>query len=375
MHVAHISFYLDPKKRTPAQILCDWPTLVDVAEMVRRRGPRVTVVQACNETNMLTSEGVTYHFLAPTAGQSTIAAQSDFSQLMSELQADVFHVNGLSFPNEVIRLRALAPATPILLQDHANPVPRFWRRRTHRRGMSAAAGVAFCSLQQAQPFIDAGLISPHTRLFEIAEASSRFSPGDQGQARAVTGLGGDPALLWVGHLNDNKDPLTVLDGVSDAVRVLPNLQLWCCFGAAPLMSAVQERIANDERLRDRVNLLGWASHTQIEQLMRAADLFVLGSHREGSGYSLIEALACGLPPVVTDIASFRSLTGAGAAGALWTCGNAESLTRALITVAAQPKALARAAALTQFDKALNFDAIGGQLVAAYQELLAPCAHA
>ena len=51
--------------------------------------------------------------------------------------------------------------------------------------------------------------------------------------------------------------------------------------------------------------------------MRAADLFVLGSHREGSGYSLIEALACGLPPIVTDIPSFRSLTGAGVVGALW----------------------------------------------------------
>ena len=45
--------------------------------------------------------------------------------------------------------------------------------------------------------------------------------------------------------------------------------------------------------------------------MQAADLFVLGSHREGSGYSLIEALACGLPPVVTDIHAFRTLTGCG----------------------------------------------------------------
>ena len=59
--------------------------------------------------------------------------------------------------------------------------------------------------------------------------------------------------------------------------------------------------------------------------MRAADVFVLGSHREGSGYSLIEALACGLPPVVTDIPSFRSLTAAGAVGALWPCGDARAL--------------------------------------------------
>ena len=46
----------------------------------------------------------------------------------------------------------------------------------------------------------------------------------------------------------------------------------------------------------------WAdTRARVEELMRAADIFTLGSHREGSGYALTEALACGLPPVVTDI--------------------------------------------------------------------------
>jgi glycosyltransferase involved in cell wall biosynthesis len=341
---------------------------VDVAEMVSGCAQRVTVVQACNESTALNLGDVGYRFLAPAPGQCTISTGIRFAQLIRGLQADVFHVNGLSFPNDVIELAALAPETPIFLQDHADRVPGFWRRRTHRRGMSAAAGVSFCSLQQAQPFIEAGLISPDTRLFQIAEASSRFTPGDRACARAATGLFGDPALLWVGHLNENKDPLTVLTGVSQAVRTLPNLQLWCCFGAAPLMSRVRQRIAEDDRLRNRVHLLGWTCHGRVEQLMRAADIFVLGSHREGSGYSLIEALACGLPPVVTDIASFRSLTGAGAAGALWACGKAETLTKALLSVAAQPQAAARAATRTHFDKTLAFDALGRQLVAAYQEL-------
>ncbi len=96
--------------------------------------------------------------------------------------------------------------------------------------------------------------------------------------------------------------------------MLPELRLWCCFGAAPLLPAVEERIAADPRLRDRVQLLGRVPHLRIEQLMCAADIFVLGSHREGSGYSLIEALSCGLPPVVTDIPSFRALTGGARSG-------------------------------------------------------------
>ena len=52
----------------------------------------------------------------------------------------------------------------------------------------------------------------------------------------------------------------------------------------------------------------------------AADLFVVGSHHEGSGYALMEACACGAVPVVTGIPTFRLLTGSGSIGALWTPG-------------------------------------------------------
>ena len=37
-------------------------------------------------------------------------------------------------------------------------------------------------------------------------------PLPRAMARAISGVHGDPALLWVGHLDANKDPLTVLEG-------------------------------------------------------------------------------------------------------------------------------------------------------------------
>ncbi len=369
LHVVQISFFSDPEGRSPAQLLDAWPTLVDVAEAASRAGIGVSIVQASSHSECLKRQGVDYYFLPFGEGQRTQPQDAALGELLRRLSPDLFHVHGLGFPRDVVSLASLAPGTPIVLQDHANSPPRIWRRGLWRRAMSLASGIAFCVSDQARPFADAGLIGAHTRLYDIPESTSRFAPADRQGARRSTGVEGDPAVLWVGHLNANKDPLTVLEGISAAARELPGLQLYCCFGAAPMLHEVQDRIARDPDLRDRVHLAGRVSHERIEQLMRAADLFVLGSHHEGSGYSLIEALACGLPPVVTDIPSFRALTGEGAVGMLWRCGDPRALCDALRTMSARAGSEVRAAVRAHFDRELSFDSVGRKLAAMYEDVL------
>ena len=363
LHVVQISFFRDPQERLPAQLLDAWPSLVDVAEAACSGGTRVTVVQASSHSQCLVRGGVRYHFLPFEDTEQLRTAGEGLAELLANLAPDIFHVHGLGFARDVLSLSALAPGIPIILQDHADRVPRLWRRGLWRREMSVAAGVAFCAGTQARPFAEAGLLPMHTPVYEIPESTSRLAPGDPFEARRLTGIAGSPAVLWVGHLNDNKDPLTVLDGVSAAAQQLPGLQLWCCFGTAPLLGDVQKRIARDSRLRSRVRLIGRVAHDTIERLMRSADLFVLGSHQEGSGYSVIEALACGLPPVVTDIPSFRSLPGGGAVGALWPCGDARALCEALIS--ARFDAETRAAVRGHFDRELSLHSLGKKLAAMY----------
>lgn len=368
-HVAQISFFTDPEQRSPEQLLRDWPSLVDVAQAAARGRVRVSVIQACRFSATLTRNGVSYHFLPFGHAVGKVAAPA-FCDLVRELCPDICHVHGLGFPRDVLSLATLLPTTPIVLQDHASSPPRRpWIRSLWRRAFAAASGVAFCSLDQAQPFARAGLISAHLPVFEIPESTTRFAPADQASARTGSGLFGNPIILWVGHLDANKDPLTVLEGFALATRTLPNAKLWCCYGAAPLLYRVAERVAADPALRDRVHLMGRAPHERIEQLMNAADLFVLGSHREGSGYALIEALACGLPPIVTDIPSFRSLTASGKVGALWPCGDAERLATAIVSMAQQPKEATRAAVRAHFERELSFDALGRKLHLMYDGLI------
>lgn len=368
LHVVQMSFFSDPEQRLPEQLLDAWPTLGEVAEAASRSAVRVSVVQACPHSKQLVRNGVRYCFLPFGEAPSSSENVEEFRELLRSLTPDVLHVHGLGFPRHVLSTVAHAPGVPIVLQDHADRPPRIWRRALWRRAMAQAAAIIFCTLEHARPFATAGLLSPQTQLYQIPESTSRFSPGDRENARGVTQIEGDPAVLWVGHLNENKDPLTVLAGISNAARTLPGLRLWCCFGAAPLMHKVQQRIAADPMLLGRVHLLGRVPHERVEHLMRAADIFVLGSHHESTGFSLIEALACGLAPVVTDIPSFRSITGAGTVGMLWPCNDANALSAAVLSVARRLDSGTRAGVRAHFERELSFDSLGLKLATMYQQV-------
>ena len=106
-----------------------------------------------------------------------------------------------------------------------------------------------------------------------------------------------------------------------------------------------------------------------ESLMQAADLFVLGSHHEGSGYALLEALACGVTPVVTDIPSFRALTAQGTIGELWPVGDPDALCRALLSAVPRLHSRTRATVREYFDRELSFDALGSKWSAIYADVV------
>ena len=365
MHVAQLNFLPAPPGIAIRELLERWPSLADIAELVAQAGIKVSVLQAARHSASLTHNGVEYRFVDIGGAATALERGHRFAHALRDIAADVLHAHGLSYAGEALAIsRLLSPGRPVVMQDHADRPPR-WRRAWWRRRFAVAAGVAFASIDLARPFASAGLFGAHTRLFAIPESSSRFMPGDRIRARAETALHGDPCVLWVGHLSRGKDPLAVLDGVALAARHLPDLHLWCAYGSAPLLGIVRHRIDSDPRLHGRVHLLGKVPHERIETLMRASDLFVSGSHFEGSGYAATEALACGIVPVLTDIPAFRALTGEGH---LWPRGDPARLADALVQAATNPVPPARVR--DHFDATLSFAAVGRRWAEAYTQVLA-----
>lgn len=320
--------------------------------------------------------GVTYRFVADhpvgSTGAVRIVALRRPRRLLAALATsgpNVVHVHGLAFPVQTWHLGRELRGIPIVAQDHGSHLPRGWRRLVHRWGFSRLSGVVFTAREQAAPFIVARIFRPEVPVFEVLESSTRFVPGDQAKARVATGLTGDPCLLWLGNLDENKDPLMVLDALAAVRAALPNVELWCFYRSGSLLQTVQRRLATDPQIASCVHLMGARPHVEVEGLLRSADFLVQASHREGSGYAVVEALACGTTPIVTDIPSFRRITGNGYAGALFPPGDATALARAMIEWSRRDRRALRANARIHFERVLSFEVIGAQLRAVYDRLV------
>ena len=103
-------------------------------------------------------------------------------------------------------------------------------------------------------------------------------------------------------------------------------------------------------------------------MFSGADIFVAGSHREGSGNALTEALACGTVPVVTDIPSFRVLTDEGRVGALWPVGDVQALAAALAAIGGGDRRRAAADAQELFKRRFSWRAVGERAMSIYREV-------
>ncbi|MEO6866350.1 MAG: glycosyltransferase family 4 protein [Gemmatimonadaceae bacterium] len=377
LRVAHVGFTADSEERDGERLLRVWPTLPAVATAVARAGIDVVVVQAAARRETIVRDGVVFHFVdekrsiltgVRRLGQHAVLPHRLVAQVVS-LRPDIIHIHGLQNPRAIRYLGRALPDVPMIVQDHATRAPRGWRRAVWRIVCRRLTSVAFTARGLATPFVTAGILDSDLPVFEVLEGSTYFTPGDRQVARDLTGLYGDPCLLWTGHFNANKDPLTTLAAFAQATTQLPDAHLWCCFGTAPLLQEVHDFIAADERLRDRVTLLGSHPHSEMEQYFRAADFFVQTSHFEGSGYSLIEALACGTPALVTDIPASRRITANGSVSSLTPVGDAPALAAAMVTWAQRDPIERRRAARAWFDEALTFDGIGRDLRAAYESLV------
>lgn len=180
-------------------------------------------------------------------------------------------------------------------------------RRLVRR---AAACVALTPLE-AQ---DLGSFS-RPRLTEVVpNGVARPAAGrPPGTLRADLGLHQEQRLaVFVGRLDVHHKGL---DRLVRALAVAPEWNVALAGGEARDGAETLRRLARDEGVGRRLHLLGPRTGSGLEDVFAAADLYVLASRWEGLPMSLLEALARGVPALVTS--EVEAVVGVAEAGAGW----------------------------------------------------------
>jgi len=126
--------------------------------------------------------------------------------------------------------------------------------------------------------------------------ASRFEPGERDAMRARFGIAPEQiAIVFSAKLVPRKDPLTLLRAV-DRMRLRDDVVV-IFLGEGELREAL-ETFAREHAIA--VRFAGFINQTDLPKHYAMADVFVLPSLFEPRGSVINEAMACGLPVIVTD---------------------------------------------------------------------------
>lgn len=180
------------------------------------------------------------------------------------------------------------------------------RRRTWQRRATRAVGTVYVAIGEtvAQNELQR-LRNPTTRVDNWVDIET-FSPPTRAQRRAARealGIGdGEVAVVTVGHCSPVKNHASLLESLA-RIDDLP----WVWFHLGEEEEGRPEHdLARERHVQQRCRFLG---RTEPLPVLHAADVYAMPSLYEGLPISVLEALATGLPTVLTDVPGNRDLRG------------------------------------------------------------------
>jgi glycosyltransferase involved in cell wall biosynthesis len=311
-----------------------------------------------------------------------LLAIGELARRFRELRPDIVHTHNPK-PGLYGRIAARLAGVPVIVNTvhglYAMPEDR-WTKRALVYSLERVA--ATCSdaelVQNPEDIVTLRKVlrEPASKLTLLGNGVdlTRFTSGDgavRDSVRSSLGIAEDDVVVGaVGRLVLEKGYAELFEAWERVRAEHPSATLVVVGpGDADKADAVPGDVI-DRAERCGVRFLGMRS--DVEDLYRAFDLYVLASHREGFPRSAMEAAASGLPIIATDIRGCRQVVADGVTGLLVAVRSADALTEALNRLIADPAlrdtmgATAAERARVEFDQQRQIDIT----LATYERLLA-----
>ncbi len=279
--------------------------VVALAENFRKRGLDVFVICMIplgENAKKIIDVGGRVFSLNMTPGKIGARAFFEFAKLVHKIKPDIvhshmFHANLLCRFLRLIRVGPPLVSTAHSIDECKGSTLRYWAYRLTRDFSSYNTNVSAAAFDR---YCDIGLISPTKG--EVVYNGVDFSkfkikPSAQKYNKSK--------FVWVsvGRLVEAKD----YPNLFCAVKILKEKKLDFVVkvvGDGPLKNKL-ESIIVEQGIEEYIEMIGPSQ--EIPEILSSADAFVMSSSWEGLPMALLEATACGLPAVVTDVGGNREV--------------------------------------------------------------------
>ncbi len=234
------------------------------------------------------------------------------------------------------------------------------------RTLEAATRVFAVSDSLRRLALDLGTSAAKIEVVGNGVDTTRFHPVERAAARQKVGLPLDATVLVsVGALVERKGMHRVIECLPALRQRHPGLQYLVVGSGGPEGDNRAELEAQAARLgvAEQVHFLGAIPPDDLKWVLSAADVFVLATRNEGWANVFLEAMACGLPVITTDVGGNAEVVCRDELGSIVPFGDAAALLQALD--AALSKQWDRAAIL-DYARANQWDKRVAQLLRAYE---------
>ncbi|HEX6893410.1 MAG TPA: glycosyltransferase family 4 protein [Chryseolinea sp.] len=364
MRIVHLS-YARIKEGDPDKWLKRINFFVSLVEEMSKAAD-IKSVHCIRYDGRLKRNGVEYHFLKNDRIQSVLPL--NLHRYILKLQPDVIIVHGIHFPLQVLLLRRSVPSAKIILQHHSERPLRHVKGILQRLVDRFTAAYFFPSIEQAKPWVEKEQIGSLSKVYEVTEVPSVFYPVDRQKAKEFTNVRSSKTYLWVGRFDANKDPLTLIRGFIEFARTIAGANLYVIYQSSELIGQVKSILNNATDVSGRIILVGKVQHDDLLYWFNSADFIISTSHYEGMGVAICEGMSCGCIPILTDIPSFRAMTGHGHCGALFKPGEADDLKNKLIYSDTLNISVERQKVLERYDQTMSAKAISEKMISVCREV-------
>ena len=293
---------------------------------------------------------------------------ADLRRVIRRLQPDVIHAGPVQSAAFLAALSGFRPLVSMswgsdLLLDADRSAWMRWVTRFTLRRTTVLAADCRTVLEKAAQF---GFPPQRVVLFPWGVDLARFQPGRADAFRARRGWQDAFVVLSLRTWEPLYGVDVVARGFAQAARQNPRLRLLLLGGGS--QAGLIRSIFEQEGVQEQVFFGGQVNGDDLPQYYQAADLYVSASHSDGSSVSLMEALASGLPVLVSDIPSNREWITPGREGWMFADGDDRALSEGILRAAGQPEGLKemRLAARRLAEERANWQVNFQRLLDAYQ---------